>query len=214
MISKTFLKQLREEILLIMMLLLTIATVNGQDVHSPIDSTKQKLVADQKIAINMCPGGIAFGIYSANVAYHFDNKQSIVIRGDYENIPQTLTDANIESNGKALILKYRYHLKDGGMSSPYLGAFSRYRVYKGRGSLESVDFDFSIPQVTVGVQAGRRWSWKSGFNLNFALGYGYSVDWGESSVDTEAIKNIIIEYREDYDFFSGFIGELSIGYAF
>jgi len=180
------------------------------------DSKKEELkkaLEGMHTAVNMCPGGIAFGIVSVNVEHLYKDHHGLVLRGDYEAIPKTYSDANINASGKALILNYRYHL-GGGLNSFYAGAFARYRNYKGAGSLESGKFDFSVPECTVGLNVGRRWVWKSGFTVNFALGYGYAYD--ELRVNNpsqEALESIDV-FRTNYDFMNGFLGELSIGYAF
>ncbi len=60
------------------------------------------------------------------------------------------------------------------MTSCYLGAFARYRIYRGDGKLGAETFDFSLQDQTIGLNAGRRWIWNNGINLNITFGYGYS----------------------------------------
>ena len=43
-----------------------------------------------KHSINMCPGGIAFGIYSLNYEYMLSPNHGLVGRFDYEAIPKTI----------------------------------------------------------------------------------------------------------------------------
>ncbi|MCB2208271.1 MAG: DUF3575 domain-containing protein [Bacteroidetes bacterium] len=164
-------------------------------------------------AVNVCPGGIAFGIFSANYERLLKPNHGLVFRADYENIPKAYSDANIEAYGMAFILNYRYHI-GGGLESFYAGAYARYRVYNGTGNQEGSIFDFSIPEVTVGLNVGRRWIWKSGFTLNLAFGYGYMESW--RNIDTENPYNeaAVNVFEEQYDFMSPFYGEFSIGYAF
>jgi hypothetical protein len=166
-----------------------------------------------KHAINMCPGGIAFGIYSINYAQLFGSNHVLVGRFDYEDIPKTYTDANIESSGVAFILNYRWHFS-GKMNSTYLGAYSRYRVYNGSGTLESTTFDFEIDELTLGLNVGKRWVWNSGFNLNFALGYGFSFDNREIDPTNTSLESTVDNFESEYDFIDPFLGEFSIGYAF
>jgi len=166
-----------------------------------------------KHAINMCPGGIAFGIFSANYQYFFNQRHGIVFRLDYESIPKDYTDAKIEASGAAFIINYRWHFS-GKMNSMYLGAYARYRVYRGKGTLDSVKFDFSIPEFTFGLNIGKRWVWKSGFNINLAFGYGISTNGRNADPDTPAIDSIINDFEKSYDFLGPFLGEFSIGYAF
>lgn len=199
-------------IILAVALLISSPSVFSQKDES-VEERIQAEIAKKKHAISMCPGGIAFGIFSANYQQMLRPNQSLVFRVDYEAVPKTYTDANIESNGWALILNYRYHFKPS-LNSYYVGAFGRYRKYHGDGKLASESFDFKIPECTIGLNLGRRWVWKSGFTLNFALGYGYQYDELKLDKRTPEVEDAIDDFKDDYDFFNGFLGEFSIGYAF
>lgn len=166
-----------------------------------------------KHSINFCPVALAFGFYSVNYEYMISDHDGLVFRVDYESVPNTYSDAEINVDGKAAILNYRYHI-DGKLESCYLGAFGRYRIYQGAGTLNSQTFDFDISEFTIGLNAGKKWVWDSGFNINFTLGYGYTFDDKTVSISTPAIESSIKVFEKDYDFNSGFFGELSIGYAF
>lgn len=173
----------------------------------------ERWISPARTAINVCPEGVAFGFYSANVEHLFGENHGLVLRGDLETIPKTYSDAKIDASGKAVILNYHYHI-GGSLNSFYAGAFARYRKIKGNGTLESGDFDFSLPECTVGLNVGKRWIWKSGFTLNFALGYGYAYDELKVSDSSQAAIDSIDVFRGDYAFMNGFLGEFSIGYAF
>jgi len=194
----------------IMMSVLFAGNANAQG-DKKTDS--ERWISPARTAINACPGGIAFGFYSANVEHLFGENHGLVLRGDLETIPETYSDANIDASGKAIILNYRYHI-GGGLNSFYAGAFARYRKIKGDGSLETGDFDFRLPECTVGLNVGKRWIWKSGFTLNFALGYGYAYDELKVNDSSQAALDAIDVFRDDYAFMNGFLGEFSIGYAF
>jgi hypothetical protein len=166
-----------------------------------------------KHALNVCPIAPVFGIYAINYEYLISPKNGIVARFEYEAVPDTYTDANIESSGKAFTLNYRRHLKEG-MNSLFLGAYTRYRKYKGDGELDSEKFDFTLSSYTFGLNAGKRWAWNSGFNIVFSVGYGYSADSREAIPTNEGIEAVLDQLEDEYDFMSPFLGELSIGYAF
>lgn len=166
-----------------------------------------------KHAINTCPGGIAFGIYSVNYEYLFNPYHGLVGRFDYEAIPKSYTDASIEASGIAFILNYRWH-RTGELNSEYLGVFARYRSYEGDGTLESTEFDFTLPSLTLGLNVGKRWVWDSGFNLNLAFGYGFSLDSRDVTPSHSAFESRIDTFEKEYDFINPFLGEFSIGYAF
>ena len=173
----------------------------------------ERWISPAKTAVNVCPGGIAVGFYSANVEHLFGENHGLVLRGDLETIPKTYSDANIDANGKAVILNYRYHI-GGGLNSFYAGAFGRYRKIKGDGTLDTGDFNFSLPECTVGLNVGKRWIWKSGFTMNITLGYGYAYDELRVSNSSQEALDAIDVFRDDYAFMNGFLGEFSIGYAF
>lgn len=164
-------------------------------------------------SINMCPLGIALGIFSINYEYMITDYHGIVFRLDYEAIPNTYSDAKINPEGRAAVLNYRYHFS-GKLESFYLGGYGRYRIYEGEGKLESTKFDFDITDITVGLNAGKKWVWDSGFNINFTLGYGYSFQEKNQSISSEGINEAIKVFEKDYDFIDAFLGEFSIGYAF
>lgn len=164
-------------------------------------------------SINMCPVAVAFGFYSVNYEHLFLGNHGIVARVDYEAIPGTYTKAKIESSGLSFTLNYRYHLSEK-MESMFIGVYSRYRLFEGEGNINSKKFDFDLPDITLGINAGKRWVWSSGFNITFALGYGYS--WRERNVSSSDsdVKTSIDDFEDEYDFIDPFYGEFSIGYAF
>lgn len=180
-----------------------------------LDQEADSLRFDPSIrqSINMCPLGMAFGIFSANYEYLLTPHHGLVARVDYEAVPKTYSAANIDPSGMAFILNYRYHLK-GAMESCFVGAYSRYRVYKGEGNLEGTKFDFTMPDFTLGLNAGKRWIWDSGFNITFALGYGYSWKSRTADPDLPGVNEAIDVFENGYDFINPFYGEFSIGYAF
>ena len=166
-----------------------------------------------KHAINVCHIAPVFGIYAVNYEYLISPKNGIVVRFEYEDIPKTYTDASIESSGMAYTLNYRRHLS-GEMNSLFLGAYTRYRNYKGNGELDSKKFDLTLQSYSIGLNAGKRWTWNSGFNIVFALGYGLDINNREANPTNNAIESILDQFEQEYEFMSPFYGEFSIGYAF
>ncbi|WP_346856643.1 DUF3575 domain-containing protein [uncultured Draconibacterium sp.] len=192
---------------------LTAGNASAQSHEKMSKGESEKPAKEFKNAINVCPGGIAFGFYSANVEHLFGKHHGLVLRGDLETIPKTYSDAKIDASGKAVILNYRYHFGEG-LNSFYAGAYTRYRKIKGDGALDTGDFDFKLPECTLGLNVGKRWIWDSGFTLNFALGYGYAYDELKVNNSSQAALDAIDVFRDDYTFMNGFLGEFSIGYAF
>lgn len=181
------------------------AQTNDSDAFGPMPSFKN--------SISACPVAVVFGIYSVNYEHLFKQQHGFVVRFDYEDIPKTYTDARIESSGYSFLLNYRYHLNKQ-MKSCFVGAYVRYRQFDGNGNINGTSFDFSMPDVSFGINAGKKWVWKSGFTLTFALGYGFSNEEWDSHPDTTEVNDKVREFRHDYDFIDPFYGEFSIGYSF
>jgi len=166
-----------------------------------------------KHALNICPIAPAFGIYALNYEYLFSYKNGIVARFEYEDVPKAYTDANIESSGMAYSLNYRRHLS-GKLESLFFGAYARFRTYKGNGEIDSEKFDFTLPSFTIGLNAGKRWVWNSGFNITLSAGYGLSIDKRNTTPGSIAINAALDQLEKEYDFMSPLYGELSIGFVF
>jgi len=202
-------KTTKSLIILIFLLLI------GGNLFSQEKEKKEKSESEdrRRNAINICPGGLALGIVSVNYERLITQKHGLVFRVDYEAIPKTYSEANINPYGMAFILNYRYHLK-GGMNSCFVGIYSRYREYRGTGNLNDTEFNFKKTDLTLGLNVGRRWTWKSGFNVTAAFGYGFSIETQKVQTDSQEIQQAIDVFEDEYDFVSPFYGEISIGYAF
>ena len=213
--TRTFFKRPRRVIYAITILVISVFLTNNANASDYSDAKVDsvKVPKEVKNALSTCPGGVAFGIFSVNYERLLAPNHGLVLRADYEMIPKTYSDAKIESSGYAFIMNYRYHFS-GQMNSLFAGVYSRYRTYLGEGSLDGTDFEFTIPDVTVGVNLGRKWVWKSGFTMTAALGYGFSKDWTKVDHTTEGIEKAISSFEKEYKFLSPFLGEFSIGYSF
>jgi len=195
------------------LLIFFFGNARAQENEHNAENDSTDLIIKYRNAINVCPGGIAFGFYSANIEHLFGDNHGFVLRGDLETIPKTYSAARIDANGRAIVLNYRYHI-GGGLNSYYTGVYGRYRMIEGDGTLESGKFDFTMPEYTIGLNVGKRWIWKSGFTLNLALGYGYTHENLKVNNSSQEAIDAIDVFRNDYAFMNGFLGEFSIGYAF
>ena len=164
-------------------------------------------------AVNMCPGGIVFGIYSFNYEYLFVQTHGLVSRFDYESVSETISDDDIKADGYAFTLNYRWHLSEA-MESFYLGSYVRYKYYIGNGTSGLTKFDFTLHDFTLGLNAGKRWVWNSGINVNIAFGYGISTLSKETDPATADVEETLDKFIDEYTFIDPFYGEISIGYAF
>ena len=175
--------------------------------------TIQEWEESRKQSINICPIAPIFGIFSANYERMIAPHHGLMIRGGYESIKQDYSAANLDMNDKADILNYRYHT-NGTLDSFFLGAFTRYRKFDGDGNLNGTAFNVGINEVTLGLNAGRKWIWGNGFNFTFQAGYGHMMDSQEISESGAGYENAVQEFKDGYDLYGGFFGEVSIGFAF
>jgi len=164
-------------------------------------------------SINMCPGGIIFGIYSFNVEYMFAENHGIITRFDYEAVSESFSGDKIDADGFGIILNYRYHFSEA-LESYFLGSYARYRVYRGTGYTGTEKFDLTMPELSFGINAGKRWVWNSGFNITLAFGYGIANSSKETEPDNPSYKRTLSKFEDEYDFLGPFLGEFSLGYAF
>lgn len=200
-----------------LMLLFVSFYSSAQNMNS--DSNANSNAKEFKQAINFCPIAIAFGIYSANYERLLNDHHGIMIRGDIESIPKSFADGKLNVSGKDAILNYRYHI-NGGLKSLFVGTFARYRVYNGdirsQPELDSQQIfdDFKLSEVTIGANTGKRFIFKSGFNVNLSAGYGIFMDKMSISNSTNDNIEAIHAFQKEYDLYNGMYGEISIGYAF
>lgn len=188
-------------------------SINAQLITGKTNGDSTYIPDSRKHSLNFCPAGLPFGIFSANYEYLLDSKHGLVVRGDYEMIPQTYSDADIEPFGYSFTVNYRRHFT-GEMSSPFVGVYARHRVFQGKGKYENTPFDFRRSDWSYGFVSGKKWVWQNGLNVTFAWGYGFSVDRREVSISNPLIEAAIDEFEEEYDFMSPLTAEISIGYTF
>ncbi len=191
----------------------------SQQINDTLSKTSQ---SEFRHSINSCPFAPAFGIFSINYEFLFRPHHGLVARFDYEaipkrfeerSIPENYPDAFIKASGWGFIVNYRWHIS-GELNSIFIGVYSRYRQFNGTGLVESTDFEFTVSEITAGINAGKRWVWKNGFNINMGFGYGFSKDTWNSTPANNSTEAVLDTFKDSYDFFDPFYGELSIGYAF
>ncbi len=209
--SKTQLDIKFNKKLLVVILFFLLASVllAQEKIMEVADSTRYQF----SNSVNFCPVALAFGFYSVNYFHLFDQKHGIEIRFDYETNSDSYSDNPVEINGYGAILNYRYHFAES-MESMFLGSYLRYRIYNGDGNADGTDFDFDINEFTVGLNAGKRWVWNSGFNITFTLGYGFSFSDKTISPSSSQINKTFDAFQDEYAFIGPFFGEFSIGYTF
>jgi len=163
-------------------------------------------------AVNFCPAGLAFGVVAVNYEHLFARGHGLMARYDYEEVPEEYTDADIKASARAYFLNYRWHLEET-MEGCFVGVYGRHRVYDGSGRLDGERFDFRISEQTLGVNAGKRWVWENGLNLNLAFGYGGITVDRDRPADG-GIRAAIADFEGEYGKINPFYGEFSVGYTF
>lgn len=164
-------------------------------------------------AINICAVAISvMNMYVVNYEYLLDYKHGLDVRLEYN----PMSSDEIDANGVAAVLDYRWHLSPA-MESLFAGPYARYRYVDGSGDVSGTDFDFNVSEVNLGVNVGYRWiNDATGINAVFAFGYGNSWETEELSVESDDIIYTYDEFKKDNEtyFDAPFNAEFSIGYAF
>ncbi|MDH3354385.1 MAG: DUF3575 domain-containing protein [Chromatiales bacterium] len=163
-------------------------------------------------AINICALAIPmFNQYIVNYEYLHDQTHGLGVRLEYA----PMSDEFIDATGVALALNYRWHISKS-MDSIFVGVYTRYRVNTGTGTVEGTAFEFTRPELTAGLNVGKRWTWDNGFNTLFSLGYGASMVTEDLTPKNASIDAALTTFKNDNDTFfdAPFYGEFSIGYAF
>jgi hypothetical protein len=164
-------------------------------------------------ALNVCPIAPVFGVFSVNYEHRLHPSYGVVVRLDYEAVPSTYSEADIEASGAGVMLNVRRHLSPS-MASMFVGVYARHRVFSGTGVLGAAALDTRLSEQTVGLNIGKRWVWDSGFNVTFGLGYGVSTIGEETAPAGAPFTAAVAVFRDEYTFLNPHYGELSIGFAF
>jgi|GEM_PF-2791614 len=164
-------------------------------------------------AINTCVLGPFSGVFGVSYEYLISPHNGILGRVEYETVPKTYTDANIDSWGIAYSLNYREHFSHD-LNTFFVGAFAWYRTYYGEGQLENIAFDVNLSSFTVGMNVGKRFVWNNGFNAAFSIGYGLKKVNRKATPSNAAIETVLDELEDSYDFSTPIYPEVSVGYAF
>jgi hypothetical protein len=167
-----------------------------------------------KQAVNICAVAIpAMNMYVINYEYLYNERHGMAARLEYNPMSASGID---DARGVAVVLDYRWHLSPK-LESFFVGPYARYRYVDGSGSVEGIKFDFTVPEVNIGLNAGYRWIHDAtGINVVFAFGYGYSWVTEKINPTNTKIVSTFNEFKKDNDTFldAPFYGEFSIGYAF
>jgi len=203
----------KSKLFILILCIFLISNLFAQQKDTPSTTDSSSYVKEINQAVNFCPGGIIFGIYAINYEYLVNRNHGLVARFDYENVSETLSEDTMEADGYAFTFNYRWHFS-GAMESFYIGSYARYKYYKGDATDGATKFDFTLQEYTLGLNAGKRWVWNSGFNINCAFGYGISKLDKETDPTSPSIEAKLDEFIDNYTFIDPFYGEISIGYAF
>lgn len=157
--------------------------IDALDKESPIPAYKH--------SVNICSVALIFGMFAVNYEYLVEQRHGFMARFDYSS--KLISDLSMEAESIDFMLNYRWHLSEG-FDSVFLGIYARNRAYKE----ENAKFDFKIDEVFVGLNAGKKWIWNSGFSIAIGAGYGLSQKTFKEKVDHE----------------EALYGEISTGYAF
>jgi len=161
-------------------------------------------------AINVCPIAPVFGTYSMNYEYLLGQTHGMVARFEYESISD-YSGGSKEAHAMGFMLNYRWHWSES-MDSGFLGIYARDKIYNGIGKSDGTKFDFTITDMTLGLNIGKRWVCDNGFNMTVSLGYGISKIIDKTDPESASIESELTKFNDEY--MSPLTGEISVGYAF
>ncbi len=167
---------------------------------------------ERKQAINVCAIAIpTMNLYVLNYEYLYHQRHGLAVRTEYA---ADLSSEGATGIGMAAVLNYRWHFSPK-LDNFFIGAYGRYRYVSGSGIAGDINYDFSIPEVNLGINGGYRWVSKIGINVVLAAGYGYS--WGSENItplNEQVISNFNAFKKAESYIEAPYYGEVSIGYAF
>ena len=152
-------------------------------------------------------------MYVLNYEYLVNERHGLAARMEYNPMSGSAID---NAKGVAVVLDYRWHFAPK-LASFFIGPYARYRYVDGSGHVEETTFNFTVPEVNVGLNAGYRWIHDAtGINVVLAFGYGYSWVTENLHPTNAMIESIFkkIKKANDTYFDAPFYGEFSIGFAF
>jgi len=164
-------------------------------------------------AINICAIAIPLmNIYVVNYEYLYHNRHGLAARIEYA---PKLKDADTKGVALAGVLNYRWHFSSK-LENLFIGPYVRYRYVYGSGIAGATNYDFSIPEVNLGINGGYRWVSKIGINILIAAGYGYSIDKENLTPSNSDVISVFSTFKNANNSMidAPFYGEFSIGYAF
>jgi len=175
-------------------------------------TTNMEAQNERKHAINVCAIAIpTMNLYVLNYEYLYHQRHGLAVRAEYA---ADLSGEGANGTGMAGVLNYRWHFSPK-LDNFFIGVYGRYRYVSGSGIAEGINYDFSIPEVNLGVNGGYRWVSKIGINVVLAAGYGYS--WGSENItplNEQVISNFNAFKKAESYIEAPYYGEVSIGYAF
>ncbi len=160
-----------------------------------------------RFGIQFFPVGLATESYGAGAEFIMNQNHGLVLGG-------SISPGN-EYEDYHMNAQYRKY-KISGTDASFWGIFVNYTDIKKdeieweeKGKKEK--FKLSSRSLAIGPFWGKRWIWKSGFSLQYNIGYGLNIttfDWKDKEPEK---KNLIEGITK---FVNGFQASFSIGYYF
>jgi len=164
-------------------------------------------------AINICAIAIpVMNLYVINYEYLYRERHGLATRVEYA---PGLSGSGAEGTGLAAVANYRWHLSPK-LEHFFVGAYGRYRYVYGSGDTGADEYDFTVPELNLGLNAGYRWISRMGINAVISFGYGFSFVSEDITPLNDSIEKSFRAFKEDNDAFldAPFYGEVSFGFAF
>lgn len=180
---------------------------------SELSAQEKQDQAERTQAVNICAIAIPLiNNYVVNYEYLYRQRHGFAARLEYA---PGMKGSNTKGVALAGVLNYRWHFSPK-LDGFFVGPYARYRYVYGSGETNAQHYDFKVPELNIGANAGYRWVSKIGFNFVIAAGYGYSFTNDILSNSNTDITNEFNAFKKANNAImdAPFYGEISIGYAF
>lgn len=188
------------------------ALVSGQALAE--DAKDAEVEADAPMganSVNLNPLGVLFGSYSVNYERLFDRQHGLLVEAGFSSSEDSNGDTAFATGA---LVGYRWHWSQS-QDSGFLGANVGYYLGEGEASVNNSSFKVDYTTVDITLNGGRRYAWKSGFNLTWRLGVGRAFRSFEAQDDSEGAKEAAQLIEDIVNFLPVTIdAELSIGWVF
>jgi hypothetical protein len=199
---------MKNKTLLNVILIVTLITINSYCQNEPMENDQ----TSKTFSIALNPLGVLTGAVGTNFEYLVNHNKSVLIEGVYFT-GKTIAEFLGINEGLEGSIHFRHRLQPG-LNSSFVGVFLRYADLETLSHpKEDQDIITKSTLTHVGLNYGRKWIFKNGFDFRYRIGFGF----GQTDVDVTGVnveQDVIDITRSVTKIFAGLDAELGFGYCF